>query len=116
MSKTYFHDRIVLLLLTVNSFLAIAGILLISLNLGDTSNAYIVQYLPHLNILDRQQVGGLGQILSFIAFIIIVFVFQLIVSLKLYHIRKHASQIVLALTLILLVYTVITSYSLLNLR
>lgn len=116
MSKSYFHDRLVLLLLTVNSFLAVASILIIAFNLGDISKAYIVQYLPHLNILDRQQVGGLGEILSFIAFIIIIFAFQLVISMKLYHIRKHAAQIVLVLSLILLVYTLIVSYSLLNLR
>ncbi len=116
MSKTYFHDRLVLLLLTVNAFISLAAILIIALNLGDTSSAYIIKYLPRLNILDRQQVGGLGEILSFIAFIVIVFVFQLVVSRKLYHIRKHAAQMVLALSLILLIYALIVSYSLLNLR
>ncbi len=116
MSKTYFHDRLVLLLLTVNAFLTVAGILIVSLNLGDTSTAYTIRYLPNLNILDRQKVGGLGEILSFIGFIVMIFVFQLVVSMKLYHIRKHAAQIVLVLSLILLVYTVIVSYSLLNLR
>lgn len=116
MSKTYFHDRLVLLLLTVNAFLAVASILIIALRLGDTSVAYTVQYFPHLNPLDQKKVGGLGEILSFIGFIVVAFIFQLVVSMKLYHIRKHAAQMVLALSLILLVYALIVAYSLLGLR
>lgn len=116
MSKAYFHDRLVLLLLTINSFLAVASILIISLNLGDTRVAYTFKYLSHLNLLDQKKTAGLSEIVSFIAFIAIIFVFQLVVSMKLYHIRKHAAQAVLALSLILLVYALIVSYSLLNLR
>ncbi len=113
--RAFFHDRFVLLLLTINSFLLALVIISILLRLGDPSEGYIVQYRANLG-LDGYKAGGIGEILSFIAFAVIVYGFQLGLGLKMYHLRKRVTHIILLLTLLLLTLTLIVSFSLLGLR
>ena len=50
-NKQYFHDHLVLLLLSINAFLAVAGSLFILLRLSTSSGTgYIVQYRASLGI------------------------------------------------------------------
>ena len=50
-TKKYFHDHLVLLLLSVNAFLAIAGSVFIVLRLSTShGTGYIVQYRANLGI------------------------------------------------------------------
>jgi len=114
-SRTFFHDRLVLLLLTINSFLLALITATILLRLGDTSEGYIIQYRSNLG-LDAFKVGGAKDILSFIPFAMVVFVFQLVVGTRMYHIRRRISHIILLLTSLLLFLTLIVSYALLGLR
>lgn len=85
------------------------------LRLGDTSESYIAQYRANLG-LDAYKVGGLREILSFIPFVVIVYLFQLLVGVRMYSVRKRVSHIILLLTTLLLVLSVIVSFSLLSLR
>lgn len=114
-SRTFFHDRLVLLLLTINSFILILITVSILFRLGDTAEGYIVQYRSNLG-LDGYKVGGLNQILSFIPFAGIVYGFQVYLGMRMYHIRKRVTHIILLLTSLVLVLTLIVSYSLLGLR
>lgn len=114
-SRAYFHDRLVLLFLTINSFLVILIALTVLLRLGDQAAGYIVQYRSNLG-LDGFKVGEASEMLSFIGFAILVFVLQLFMSVRMYHIRKHVSQITLIFTSVLLVFTLIVSNALLVLR
>ncbi len=113
--RAFFHDRLILLLLTVNAFLVALCIATIMLRLGDTSESYIGQYRANLG-LDAYKVSGLGEILSFIPFVVIVYSFQLFVGMRMYGIRKSVSHIILLLTTLLLLLALLASYSLLSIR
>lgn len=114
-SRTFFHDRLVLLLLTLNSFLLVLIVATILLRLGDTSEGYIVQYRSNLG-LDAFKVGGIKDILSFIPFAAVVFAFQLVIGMRMYHVRSRITHIILLLTSLTLILTLIVSYALLGLR
>ncbi len=113
--KKYFHDRFVLLMLTVNIFIAFVTVATILLRLGDTGNSYIQAYRSNLG-LNAYQVGSLGQIVSFIVFSVSVLVGQFFISLKFHSIRKHASWMIMIFGGVLLVLSLIVSNALLQLR
>lgn len=113
--KKYFHDRFVLAVLSINVFLTIITIAIILLSLGDTGNSYIQAYRSNLG-LNAYQVGGVGQIISFAVFAVMVLVGQLFISLKFYGIRKHVSWFIMVLGTLLLILSLIVSNALLQLR
>jgi hypothetical protein len=114
--KNYFHDRTVLLLLSINTFLALLGSALIVLRL-DTSrpDGYIVQYRANLG-LSAFKSGDSSALLSFVLFALLVLAFHTILSMRVYHVRKHFSIAVLAMGLLLLTLSTIVSNALLVLR
>jgi hypothetical protein len=113
--RKYFHDRFVLLMLTVNIFLAVICVVMILLRLGDTGSSYIQSYRSNLG-LNAYSVGDVKEIISFAAFSLIVLVGQFFISMKLHPIRKHASWIVMVLAGILLILSLVISNALLQLR
>lgn len=113
--KKYFHDRFVLLMLSVNLFLAFVAIASILLRLGDTGTSYIQSYRSNLG-LDSYAVGGVEQIISFAVFALLVLGGQFYISLKLHPVRREVSWIVMMLGALLLVLTLIVSNALLRLR
>lgn len=114
--KKYFHDRIVLLLLSINASFALFGSILILLRLDSgRSEGYIVQYRANLG-LDAFKTGGVTEILSFIAFFATVVVLHTALSIRVYHIRRHLSTAVLAMGVLLLAVGIIVSNALLELR
>ncbi len=115
--KKYFHDKIVLLLLTVNGFLAFLCIVLVLLRLGSSagSSGYIVQYRANLGI-SAFKPGSVTSILNFIPFVLIVFITQFFISIRTYPIRRQLAITVLALGVPLLVLAIIVSNALLVLR
>ena len=108
----YFHDRIVLLLLTVNAFLSVLGPILILLRL-DTSRptSYIVEYRSQLG-LSAFRSGTSTAILSFILFSIIVMVFHTALSMRVYTIRRHFALAVVAMATLLLILSIVVSNAL----
>lgn len=113
--RKYFHDRFVLLALTVNTFLTMLVIAFVFLNLGDTSGSYIQSYRSNLG-LNAYQVGGPGQIISFAAFAVAAWMGQFVISLRFYGIRKHVSWIIMVLGTFLLILSLIVSNALIQLR
>jgi hypothetical protein len=114
--KHYFQDRIVLPLLGANGLLLAAGSLLIVLRLaGSQGNDYIVQYRANLGI-SAFESGGTLAVLSFIGFMLLVAVFHTLLSMRIYHLRRHASIAVLALGTLLLALAVVVSNALLVLQ
>lgn len=113
--KKYFHDRFVLLMLTINSFLTLLITASILLRLGDTNDIYIKSYRGNLG-LSGYEAGGLGQILSFIIFAGFVLVMQFVLSLKVYHLRKQVAWTVMILSSLLLILSLIIANALLELR
>lgn len=114
--KRYFHDRLVLLLLTASFFLAILNGILIAWNLsGGRNEGYIVQYRPNLG-LNTFKKGDSLEIVSFGIFALIVLVFHLFLSIKIYSHRRSFAVIVLGAGLLLIVLSFVITNSLLLLR
>jgi len=112
--KPFFHDRLILLILTINTFLAIVLAVSSLLTLGDTDSGYIKEYRSNLG-LDGYQAGEVYDIVSFAVFALIVYVFHLVVSLKVYHIHRRFSMVVMLLTLITFIFGLLVSRSLISL-
>jgi hypothetical protein len=114
--KKYFHDRVVLLLLTVNTFVAILLSLLILLRLdGGRTDGYIVEYRANLG-LSAFKTGDATTLFSFIVFAALVLGIHTVLSMQVYHVRRHFSVAILAMGLMLLVVSLIVSNALLVLR
>ncbi len=116
-TQKFFHDKFILLLASVNIFLAALCTILIALRagVGQGSTDYIVQYRINLGI-DSYKSGGLLDILGFIFFAVLVAAVTLMLSVKTYHIHRALSVAILSLGTFLLVAAVIVSNSLLGLR
>ncbi len=112
----FFHDRAVLLLLAVNSFLSFTAIITILLRLRGSGGNFTYEYRSNLSRLSQLKVGGVEEIVSFIAFVVLIFALQLIISKRVYHIRKQAAYTVLALSSVLLLFSLVISYYLLKLN
>ena len=114
--KKYFHDHLVLLLLSTNVFMAIASTIFILVRLGTThGNGFIVQYRPSLGI-NIYTPGNIVGILSFIAFAWIVLIIHTTLSLRVYNIHRQLAITILSLGILLSVLGVLIVNSLLLLR
>lgn len=115
LSRTYFQDKAVLLLLSVNFFLTFLAIILILLRLTSSSNAaYITQYRADI-VINPFAPGTLVDILAFIVFAVIVFLFHVTLSIKTYNLRRQLSITLLSMGVLLLITTIIISNALLAL-
>lgn len=113
--KNYFHDHLVLALLSTNAFLAVAGGLMILLRLVNSHRlTYIIQYRSNLGFSDVFKNGGAGSLLILIGFAALVFIVHLILSMRVYRIHRQLSVAVLGMGLLLLVLTVVTGNALLR--
>lgn len=114
--KKYFQDRFILLLLSLNTFLALLGSVLVLLRLDSgRSDGYIVQYRADQG-LDAFSNGNVTTFLAFIIFAALVLGFHTLMSIKIYTARRHFSTAVLGMGFLLLVVTIMTSNNLLELR
>lgn len=115
-SKRYFHDRLVLLLLSTNTFLALLSGILILLRMDSSrTDNYIVQYRPSLG-LSAFKTGGSATFYSFILFAVVTLVLSVLLSMRVYPFHKQFAVTILSLTVLLLVLTLIVSNALLVLR
>src|ERR1035437_2677495 len=115
-AKSYFQDRLILLLLSINVFLAFLATLLVLFRIGSASGSgFIVQYRANLGI-SAYKKGGVINILSFISFALLVLAVNLFLSWKTYHIKRQLALTILSLGLLLLVLCIIVSNALLALR
>ncbi len=116
-TKKFFHDKLILSLLSVNIFLAIICVLLVLLRFGagGASNDYIVQFRANLGI-SSFKTGSLGSILSFAVFAILTTAINAVLSFKTYPIRRQLSIAIMALGSVILILTLIVSNAILGLR
>ena len=118
-SKKYFRDHLVLLLLTVNAFLALAGGVFILVRLASShGNGFIVQCRDCANpsAISRFTTGNVTDILAFVAFGLIVLVANTMLSLRVYQIHRQLALTVLGLGVLLLTLNIAIAYELLLLR
>src|SRR3954470_15585177 len=90
--KKYFHDHLVLLLLSVNAFLAVAGSIFILVRLSTShGNGFIVQCRDCSNpaAINKFTTGSVVDLLSFIAFAALVLTIHTILSLRAYKIHRQ---------------------------
>ena len=114
--KKYFHDHVVLLLLSIEAFLAIAGSILVLLRLSSGhSSSYIVAYRSTLGV-NAFRSGSVTELLSFILFALLVLCVHAVLSMRVYKIHRQLSISILALGMLLLVLNIIVSNALLVLR
>jgi hypothetical protein len=117
--KKYFHDHLVMLLLSVNVFLAIGGSLFILLSLGTShSNGYIIQCRDCSNAAAANKFtnGTVISLLGFVVFAGLVLASHTVLSYRAYKIHRQLAITVLALGVLLLLLTIIVSNALLVLR
>lgn len=111
--KRYFHDRIVLLLLSINTFLATIGIISILVRLDTArTTGHIIEYRSQLG-LSAFRSGTASAILYFILFAVIVLVFHTVLSMRVYSLRRHFAIAVLGMAVLLLSLSLLVSNALL---
>lgn len=114
--KRYFHDRLVLLVLSINSFLTILSSILILLRLDSSrGNNYIIQYRANLG-LSAFKAGGSSTFISFVLFSLITLMFSILLSFRVYPFHRQFAVTILCLGLLLIVLSIIVSNALLALR
>ena len=115
-TRTYFRDHFVLLLLTVNAFLALFAASFILLKLAAShSNSYIVQYRSNLGV-NAFHTGGVSEIISFAIFALLIFAINLLLSVRTYTINRNLAIIILSIGILLTALDIIVSNSLLVLH
>ena len=115
-AKTYFHDHLVMLLLSINAFLALGGALFLLISLGSGhSNGYIVQCrdCSDPTAVNRFTNGSVGGLLSFVVFGALVLAVHSALSYRAYRIHRQLAVAILALGVLLLTLMIIVSNALL---
>lgn len=101
--KKYFQDRVVLLLLSMNTFLTLFNSVLVLLWLDSRSgDGYIVRYWSNRR-LDDSSYGNTFEVLSFVALAAFILFFHAVLSMKIYDARRHFAVAILGFGLLLLV-------------
>lgn len=114
--RRYIHDRIVLLLVTANTFLAVLTVVLILLKLDSSRpEAYTIQYRPSLGLSGYVRGGSVG-LLSFGIFALLVLIFHTYLSVKVYPLRRSFAIVILGMGLLLIMLALIISNALFLLR
>lgn len=115
LSNKYLHDRLILILLTVNSFFTLLGSALILLRLSSSSGVIWSAYRSNLGI-SPYTPGKTVDILGFILFLVVIFGMNTILSVKVYQHHRNYAVAVLGLGTLLIFMTIIISNALLVLR
>jgi hypothetical protein len=115
--KKYLHDKLVLLLVSGNIFLAFLCVVLIflRLNLGQGGEGYIVEYRSNLGISAFKN-GDIGGIVSFALFVVVILGINIILSVRAYRVRRELALAVLGAGILLLVLAIIVSNALMVLH
>jgi hypothetical protein len=114
--KKYLHDKFVLLLVSINVFLAFLCIVLVLLRagLGQGVDGYIVEYRANLG-LSAFQKGSILSIFGFVFFAMLTLVFNVLLSVRTYTVRRTLSLTILGLGVLILLLAIIVSNALLAL-
>lgn len=115
--KKYLHDKLILLLVSGNIFLAflLAALIFLRLNVGQGSDGYIVQYRSNLGI-SAFKTGSITGIIGFAVFALLVVALDVALSIRTYRIRRELAIAVLISGLLLLVLSLIVSNALMVLH
>lgn len=118
-SKQYFHDHLVMLLLSISAFLGLGAAIFVLLSLSSGhSSGYIVQCrdCSSPTAVNKFTNGSVSGLLSFVVFAVLVLAVHASLSFKAYKIHRQLAIAILALGILLLALTIIVSNALLVLR
>ena len=112
--KKYLRDKLVLLLVSGNAFLAMLLILIVVLLPGTSSSAssYCVEYRANLGKGFECRTGNTYPLLYFAAFGLLVLITNVMLSIRTYNLRRSLSLVILSLGALLLLLAVIVRYAL----
>ena len=115
--RKYLQDKLVLLLLSANIFLAFlcAALVFLRLNFGQGAEGYIIEYRSNLGI-SAFRVGGISHLIDFAIFAVIIVITNIVLSIRAYHIRRELSLSILSAGLLLLLLAIIVSNALMVLH
>jgi hypothetical protein len=115
--KKYLHDKLILLLVSGNIFLAFlcAVLVFLRLNIGQGSEGYIVEYRSNLGI-SAFKTGSITGIISFIVFALLIVVTDVALSVRAYNIRRELAVAILSSGFLLLLLAIIVSNALMVLH
>ncbi len=115
--KHFIQDRSALLLVTINTFLMLAAVVLISLKLNASRGTvnYIIAYRSSLGI-DGYKQGTAWDVMSFIAAAVLLYVLSTLLAYRTYRFRRELALATLALSIPLLLLLIIVSNTLLIMR
>lgn len=114
--EKYFHDRLILLILSANTFVVLLNTVLILLRLDSTrTDSYIVQYRANLG-LSGFEVGSSATFWTFILFSVLILVGNTVLSMRIYESHRKYAITLLALSTLIIVLSLIVSNALLVLR
>jgi hypothetical protein len=115
-SKKYLHDRVVLGLITALAVLLVIGVSVVALRFDVAKNpTTIVAYRPNITGSSYQS-GKPIDIYSMAAFMVITAVGALLLSARIYHIRKYLAVFILASSVFLLLIATIVANALISLQ
>lgn len=112
----FFHDRSVLPLIALNSILTITGILLVLFQLDSSKgNTYYIQFRG-VSISGEFKTGNALDMSSFVVFFLANFFVSLIISTRVYSERRNLALSSLIMAVILAIFAIVVSGSLLAQR
>lgn len=116
-AKKFIEDRSALLLVSINTFLALVACVLILLKINASKGTanYIISYRSSLGI-DGYTQGTVWDIISFVAAALLLLCLGFLLSYRVYRIQRALSIGVLGLTTFLLALLIVVSNALLILR
>lgn len=114
--KKYLHDRLILLILSINTFLTLVAVISILLRLDSgRASGYIVSYRSNLGI-SAFATGRTTDLIAFVLFAVAVLILCTLLSIRAYHMRRQFALSILGMGSLLALLTTIVSNALLVLR
>lgn len=112
----YLHDRLVLLFITIISVLVVVGVSIVLLRFDVTRNpTTIVAYRP--NVSGTQYISGKPiDIYSIALFMILISIGAIILSARVYEVKRPAALFLLGSTVFLLLLSTIVANSLISIQ
>lgn len=112
--KNYLRDKVVLLLLSISSFVTILTVIAILLHIDSKhTTGYVLQYRPSLG-LNAFTFGSYSELaINAIGFALLVAVLHTVLSIRVYLMRRHLALAILSLGILLSVLNLIVSNALL---
>lgn len=115
--KKYIHDKIILVLMSINVFFATISsvIILLRLSGGRESAGYFVQYRFSHDVIGFST-GTVFDVLGFLLYAFVVLAFVFLLSVRAYSMRRELAYVILSMGAFMLILNTIISNGLLKLH